>query len=217
MMAEEKRLSPSGRYTLVYVIIPHYPLKLRSDCSYSVGSTTTEPLEQSQCALKLLLKFVGLLKDLGRFDDSLILINGDHGGPYRTQDGELVTMARSRSLDAVLMVKPVGTPAGGELQVSDLETSLLMIPSIVMSSVADAVAVVVSSGPPVGPNLMPNFVGRDVVEVTEWLERNQLPISSIHEVPHAIAPKGMVVSQSPRAGFRTDGDVEFIFQVGKGN
>ena len=288
MMEEERNLSPRGRYTLAHVIIPHYPLKLRADCSYDVGSSKTEAIEQAHCAQKLILDFTNLLKDLGRFDDSLILIHGDHGGPHRTRNGELVATDRSRSLDSVMLVKPIGAPSQGELEISDLRTSILMIPRVIVSSVADAVlgrpteapwnrrrvfvpplegeliesaelilerngfslgevrrvehnlyaedavisqeplayemdttadkvAVVVSSGPPVGPNLMPNFVGRDVVEVTEWLERNQLPISSIHEVPHAIAPKGMVVSQSPRAGFRTDGDVEFAFEVGKGN
>ncbi len=105
----ERSLSPTGRYTLVHVIIPHYPLKLRSDCTYSVGSSTTEAIEQAQCALKLILEYVDLLKELGRFDDSLILIHGDHGGPYRTERGQLVTMGRSRSLDAVLLVKPMAT------------------------------------------------------------------------------------------------------------
>ncbi|MGH9462233.1 MAG: PASTA domain-containing protein, partial [Vicinamibacteria bacterium] len=264
-------------------------LKLRADCSYSVGSTRTEPLEQSQCALKLILKFVSLLKELGRFDDSLIVVNGDHGGPYRTLDGKLVTLARSRSLDAVLLVKPVGTPAAGELQVSDLETSLLLIPGIVMSSVVDAessdahpepwirrraivprveeemvesaklildrngfslgevtrvhdpryaegtvlsqdppafsrgeatdqVSVVVSRGPsPEDPNVMPNFVGRNVTEVVDWLQKRQLPTTSIHHVAQSIAPEHMVVTQSPRAGDRLDEDAEVVFYVSRGN
>jgi hypothetical protein len=289
MLEEEKSLSSSGRYTLVHLIIPHYPLKLRSDCSYSVGSTRTKPLEQSQCALKLILKFVSLLKELGRFDDSLIVIHGDHGGPYRTQDGELVTLARSRSLDAVLLVKPVGTPAAGKLQVSDLETSLLMISGIIMSSVVDAesadvdlepwvrrraivprveeemvesaklilnrhgfslgdvtrvhdrrypegtvisqdppafgtgdaadhVSVVASLGPsPDDPSVMPNFVGRNVAEVVDWLQKRQLPTTSIHHMAHVIAPEDMVVTQSPRAGDRLDEDVEIAFYVSKGN
>ena len=75
----------------------------------------------------------------------------------------------------------------------------------------------VSSGPPAGPNLMPNFVGRDVVEVTEWLKQKQLPASSIHHVDHAVGPKGMVVTQTPRAGARMDEGVEVAFSVVKGD
>lgn len=287
MMEEEKSLPASGRYTLVHVIIPHYPLKLEADCSYSIGNTRTEPLEQAQCALKLITEYLDLLKDLGRFENSLILIHGDHGGPYRTQDGELVTMARSRSLDAVLMVKPVGTPAGGELQILDLKTTLIMLPTIIMSSVTDAisgnpqpdpwtprravvprveeeilesaerilnrngfslgkvkrvpddrhpedvvvaqeppafttdvtaeeVSLVVSSGPSSeGPQVMPNFVGRNVTEVTEWLEERHLPTSKIHPVDHAVAPGGMVVTQIPRAGTRVNQGAEVSFYVAK--
>ena len=287
MMETERNLPATGRYTLVHVIIPHYPLKLRADCSYSVGSATTEPIEQAQCAQKLILEFTGLLKELGRFDNSLILIHGDHGGPYRTDDGELVVMGRNRSLDAVLLVKPRGAPTDGELAVSDSRMSLLIVPSIVMRSVADngsnpsstpvwdrrravvpwvegelvesaervlkrngftlgetrqtqsseypegtvisqeppayqwggdttKVSVVVSSGPPQGPNVMPDFVGRDVAEVNAWLKEKQLPSSVIHEVANPVVPRGMVMSQTPRAGLRTDGGTEIAFYVNVG-
>jgi hypothetical protein len=288
MMEAERNLSPTGRYTLVHVIIPHYPLKLRADCSYSVGSATTEAIEQAQCALNLFLEFTSLLKDLGRFDDSLILVHGDHGGPYRTENERLVIMGRNRSLDTVLLVKPMGVSARGELEKLDLETSLLIIPSIIMSSVTDAgsrppraapwsrsravvplvegeliesaerilrrngfslgetrdiessqyaagavisqdppayergddtteVSVLVSSGPPKGPNVMPDFVGRDVAEVSEWLRQKQLPSSVIHKVSNPVVPEGMVVSQSPRAGAKTDGNTEIVFYVNAGN
>jgi hypothetical protein len=288
MMEAERALSPTGRYTMVHVIIPHYPLKLKADCSYSVGSATTEPVEQAQCALKLILDFTQLLKDLGRFDDSLILIHGDHGGPYRTEKGQLVIMGRNRSLDAVLLVKPMGVSARGELEILDSRTSLLIIPSIIMSSVADVgstppwerpwsrrravvplvegeliesaerilerngfllgktsetessqyaegtvisqdppayergddtteVSVLISSGPPRGPNVMPDFVGRDVAEVSAWLKEKDLPSSVIRMVSNPVVPEGMVVSQMPRPGDRTDRNTEIVFYVNDGS
>ena len=288
MMEAEKGLSPTGRYTLVHVIIPHHPMKLSADCTYSMGSSTTNVIEQSQCALGLIGDYIELLKDLGRFDDSLILIHGDHGGPYRTQDRQLVTMNRPRSLDAVLLVKPVGTPNRGDLELVDARTSLLQIPSILMASVTDArdshpnpapwsrpravvpwvegeplesavrilrrngfslgsvtevetsryaagtvisqdptpyaageettaVTVVVSSGPPKGPDVMPDFVGRDVAELSEWLTQKSLPASLIEDANNPIAPKGMVVGQTPRAGTRTDDDTDFVFYVNRAN
>ncbi|MGH9463200.1 MAG: PASTA domain-containing protein, partial [Vicinamibacteria bacterium] len=287
LMATEKDLSPSGRYTVAHVIIPHYPLRLRADCSYNLGSSETHILEQSQCALKLIQEFVRLLKDLGRFDDSLIIIHGDHGDTYRTKNGELTENARARSLDAVLLVKPVGKTGEGELEVLETRTSLADIPTIIMNSVADAgtpgphlppwtpqrsfvpfvkgeqidsaelilnrqgfvlgevthatsklptgsvlsqhppayqegdgieeVSLVVSSGPPEGPDVMPDFVGRDVSEVSEWLARKHLPASSIHHVPHAVAPMGMVVAQSPQPGHKADGSEEIRIYVSSNN
>ncbi len=64
---------------------------------------------------------------------------------------------------------------------------------------------------------MPDFVGRDIAEVSEWLKQKQLPSSVIHEVNNAIVPKGMVVSQAPRPGARTDGDTEIVFYVDGSN
>jgi hypothetical protein len=288
MMADEESLSPSGRYTLVHVLIPHPPLKLRADCTYSVGSSKTEPIEQSRCALKLIEEFVDRLKELGRFDDSLIVIHADHGGAYRTKNDTLVTNARSVSLNVVLLVKPVGNPASEELQVVDSETSLLDIARIIMNSVADArsneprsapwsgrprlvpliegeafdsakfilkrhgfaignvinihngffpagtviaqnppgfaeaadvdeVALLLSLGHPDEPNVMPDYVGHDIAEVSEWLQGRELSDSSISYVEHVGAPKGMVVAQTPKGGTKLDGQQEIVFYLSKGH
>ncbi len=287
MMAEEESLSSTGRYTLVHVVIPHHPLKLGADCTYTLGSTRTGVIEQSKCALKLVLEFVDHLEKLRRFDDSLILIHGDHGGPYRTKNGELVTEARSRSLSTVLLIKPMGQAKTGGLQVLDSEMSLMDVPSIVIGSVAEArlgeprtapwdlsqrfvpfvqgelfesaqlilkrqgfslgevkespsqsyaagtvisqeppayhggsdtseIEIVLSTGHPGGSDIMPDFVGRDIAEVSYWLEQRRLPTSSIHHVVHVGAPEGMVVRQTPRAGAGTNGSGEIAFYVSKG-
>ena len=291
MMAGEEKLSASGRYTVVHVLVPHAPHRLTADCDYTLGSTPTGPLEQTHCALKMIREFLTLLKDLDRFDDSLILIHGDHGGPYRTTDDTsrvVVTEGRSRSLNTVLLVKPVGRQGVGELEVLDSKTTLLDISTIVLNSVAgrapghtgpapwipqrsvvplvagemidsaepilkrqgfelaevkqihsfdypkgtvisqdppayerggdeNQVAVIVSLGHAVGSGAMPDFVGRDVSEVSAWLREKQLPESAIRHVEHALAPRGTVVGQTPRAGARTDGSEEIVFYVGKGN
>jgi beta-lactam-binding protein with PASTA domain len=60
---------------------------------------------------------------------------------------------------------------------------------------------------------MPDFVGRDISEVSEWLARRQLPASSIHHVSHAVAPMGMVVAQSPQPGRKADGSEEIVIYV----
>ena len=287
MMADEESLSPTGRYTLVHVVIPHHPHKLGADCTYTLGSTRTGVIEQSECALKMVLEFIEHLENLGRFDDSLILIHGDHGGPYRTKNGELVTGARSRSLSAVLLIKPMGQARTGGLRVLDSELSLMDVPSVVIGSVAEArsseprtvpwdlnqrfvplvegelfesaqlilkrqgfslgevkesahksypagtvisqdppayqegpnpeaIKIVLSTGHPGGADIMPDFVGRDITEVSGWLKQKKLPTSSIHHVVHAGAPEGMVVRQTPRAGADTKGSGKIAFYVSQG-
>jgi hypothetical protein len=287
MVAEEESFSPTGRYTLLHVVIPHHPLKLAADCTYTQGSTRTGVIEQSECVLKMVLEFIDHLERLGRFDDSLILIHGDHGGPYRTKNGELVTEARSRSLSPVLLIKPMGQARTGGLQVLDLELSLIDVPSIVIGSVAEArsgepqtvpwdlnqrfvplvegelfesaqlilkrqgfslgevkespnesypagtvisqdppayqegphpeaIKIVLSTGHPGGADIMPDFVGRDITEVSDWLKQKRLPASSIHHVVHVGTPEGMVVRQTPRAGAEAKGSGKIAFYVSTG-
>jgi len=287
MMALEESLPSAGRYTIVHVIIPHEPFQLRSDCSYRLGASRSHVLDQSRCALRLIQDFVDLLEELGRFEDSLILIHGDHGGFHRTRNGELVEERRSRSLDTVLLVKPVGVARDGELQQVEVETTLLDVPMIIMNSVQKAsiptrlepwraarsfvprvegeqldsaeillrhygfelgelrsvvsdrvpqgtvlsqnppaytpggdtleVALDVASAPPQGPDVMPDLVGRDVAQATSWLRDQGLAPSSIRDVPHAFAPKGMVVAQSPRPHQKIEETTEVVVYVSKGN
>jgi PASTA domain len=198
LMADEAGLPASGRYTLVHVVIPHYPLKLGSDCSYSAGSSKTSVIEQSQCALKLIQDFVSLLKKLGRFDNSLILIHGDHGGPYRTRDGVLVSGARSRSLHAVLLLKPMGTSGEGKLRVLDSDMSLLKIPSLIMSSVEDARSARSTSEPWTQRRAVVPYVEGELIDSAEAiLERNGFGLGDVKKKYSNQYPEGTVLSQDP--------------------
>jgi hypothetical protein len=134
-MREEKRLPPQGRYTYIHLLLPHWPFNLRSDCSFQEGGAKTSPVEQTQCALVLATRFITTLKKLGRFEDSLVLIHGDHGGFFRTSNGSLRPHERSRSLRALLMVKPIGVATTDGLIQSDLETTLLDIKPALMNAV----------------------------------------------------------------------------------
>lgn len=213
LMADEEKLPTSGRYTLVHVVIPHHPLKLAADCSYSVGSSKTGVIEQSQCALKLILDFVALLKRLDRFDNSLILVHGDHGGPYRTKNDALVTGARSRSLHTVLLLKPVGTTGGGELEVLDSEMSLLNIPSIVMSSVADARSGRSAAEPWNARRTVVPFIEGELIDSAELiLERNGFAIGDVTKTYSERYPQGTVISQEP-AAYQNGQDTEEIAVV----
>ena len=213
MLAEEAAQSSSGRYTVVHVLIPHDPTKLRADCTYGVGSSKTGVIDQSRCALKMILDFLDLLKDLGRFDDALILVHGDHGGFYRTRNGALVTKARSRSLNTVLLIKPVAVSDDGRVEFMELSTSLLDIPSIVIGSVVDAD----SDRPSLAPwdrrrAFVPLLEGERLESARLILEQQGFLLGRVDKVYRDGYPAGTVVSQVPPA-YEGSGDTEEIAVV----
>lgn len=146
-LEKEEELPDSNRYTLIHVLIPHTPYKLRADCSYPPGRVTTGPWQQYRCALTLLEDFVHVLKSLGRFDKSLILVHGDHGDYFRVRNGDL-RPTRSRSLRTVLLLKPCGATETQPFAVSDVELTLLDIGPSVRGYVKEAIG----TAPPAGPH-----------------------------------------------------------------
>lgn len=144
-IALERNYRTSGRYTLIHLILPHFPYVLSADCVYVEGRETS-PLEQAACANHLITALVDELQRLDRFDDSVIVIQGDHGARFQTQGDELRQLpqdfageawndARSKSL---LLVKPVGGSANDPLVVSDYPARLADIMPTVFDSVGVA-------------------------------------------------------------------------------
>jgi membrane-anchored protein YejM (alkaline phosphatase superfamily) len=123
---DEKDRPSGGRYSFVHLLMPHPPYVLRSDCSYEQMVAKTDMPEQVQCTLRLVLEFLERLDELGRFDGSLVVINGDHGGNFRMENNVLVE-SRSRSLRALLLVKPIGKGRQDAFRVSEVQTSILDI------------------------------------------------------------------------------------------
>lgn len=123
VLEQEAELSATGRYTLIHLVLPHSPEVLSADCSYDVAGSETTQLEQAGCATKLLVDFVERLKELGRFDNSLIIAHADHGvyDPENTSENQ----AERVSLHALLLVKPIG--GNGELTVSGAKTTVMDI------------------------------------------------------------------------------------------
>lgn len=137
VLAEETRLGDDGRYVFVHLILPHFPYVLAEDCSYSENLAKTSVLSQSHCATKLIIELVAKLKQLGRFSDSLIIIQSDHGARFALQGSRLLSVeglgtdslewskARSRSL---LLIKPNGVSGKrDDFIVSSIPASLLDI------------------------------------------------------------------------------------------
>ncbi|MGH3442382.1 MAG: sulfatase-like hydrolase/transferase [Nitriliruptorales bacterium] len=125
----EGRAPDRGRYVLTHLILPHFPYVLDADCRYV--AERTDVMRQTGCATRLIGDLLDRLRALDRYDDSLVVIQSDHGSRYDVQGGELVRMpldvyaeefsrARSRSL---LLVKPPGSAHDG-LRVSDFAATL---------------------------------------------------------------------------------------------
>ena len=142
-LAREARLPATGRYELVHLLLPHFPYVLTPDCEFESG-TRTSPEEQTECAMALMDELIERLERLDRFEDSVVVIQGDHGASFAL-DGEGVlrslgqdlfseewSRARSRPL---LLVKPAGVSGDGALVESDYPALLTDIMPTVFDSI----------------------------------------------------------------------------------
>lgn len=148
MLDQESNLEEHNRYTYSHLIVPHFPYVLSSECNYLGEHESSSPKQQAQCAIKLMRDLIHKLKSLGRFKDSLIIFQGDHGARFLIKDNRLVdarlpnkksdlyyiefSRARSRSL---LLIKPPGIGAGKDLVVSNKPAELTDIAATILTSI----------------------------------------------------------------------------------
>lgn len=128
-------------YKMLHLITPHAPLVSRPDCSYAGRELeiAAQPfLDQSRCIMVTVSRFLDRLRELGIYDDALILVHGDHGGgvafEMRAADGGITT-----SGDALhrlwgnplplLLIKP--PQASEPFRISERPVSLSDIPATV--------------------------------------------------------------------------------------
>jgi hypothetical protein len=138
----ERELPDAGRYTLVHLVLPHFPYVMSADCEHSEG-VESPPADQAACATSLMVELVEELRELDRFESSVILIHGDHGARFGVTADELIQLpddvfseewsdARSRPL---LLVKPAGVDARRALEVSEYPALLTDIMPTVFDSI----------------------------------------------------------------------------------
>jgi hypothetical protein len=129
-------------YKFIHVGVPHWPMALNADCTYTggiVSITRDRYMQQARCAIKRVGEFLDKLRELGLYDSSLILVTSDHGinlAPYgftgeRDIFGEPLS-ALSGSALALLVVKPPSSH--GPLRISGAPTSITDIPATVMET-----------------------------------------------------------------------------------
>lgn len=86
LIADEHKRTAVNEYILAMPLIPHGPNAINAECEYSapVKGERFPPnyIEQLACSTKLILAFFDELKRLDRYDNSLIVIHGDHGSGW---------------------------------------------------------------------------------------------------------------------------------------
>jgi len=154
----EKDLSRNNRYTYIHLLLPHPPSVMDADCNHRYSHEKrhlgkritvvkrTRFAEQIKCSLNLMERFINRLKELNRFEDSLILIHADHGLSSKSlrsvltfteaelNENEKLFSAKLNAR-ALLLFKPPRRSAKQPLKTSPLPTLLSDIPKNVTQSV----------------------------------------------------------------------------------
>jgi hypothetical protein len=135
-----------GQYVYAHLLIPHPPYIMNRDCVFSPDDSDYD--EQALCATRLMAEFISKLKELGRYHESTIIIQADHG--IRQQpclentsnctislefDKKVdILNLNAREIDnithALLLIKPP-LQLGKPLVISDRPTQLADIPATV--------------------------------------------------------------------------------------
>lgn len=111
-----KNLTASGldtytgdkNYTFIYLHGSHSPFTLNSDVQRVAESTS---IEQTIGSFKIIDKYISELKRLGVYDNSTIVITGDHGYPYTDTDNLLDYMEDGTR--TCVFIKPKNSKTSG--------------------------------------------------------------------------------------------------------
>jgi len=101
-VADEDLRPSDGQYTYLHAILPHDPIVVDTACNY-VGAVAVELegfIDQATCAQQLIGELVTKLQSLGRLDDSLIIVQADHGFFWHpSQMGDLLAFSPVNTTD----------------------------------------------------------------------------------------------------------------------
>jgi Sulfatase len=148
-------------FKFFHLMITHSPMVVNRECDYAGGTLPRNRktvTAQSKCSLGTVIKLFDKMKELGIYDDSLIILMADHGGhlqPYRFKNTTIDPDSNAISIDPWTMA--MATPlmsikapgASGTLKISTALTSLLDTPDTISSIL----------------NLDERFGGRSVLEL----------------------------------------------------
>lgn len=123
-------------YHFIHVMPPHPPFVTLEDGTYA-GEALPNNREnykiEARYVLRLFIEFVGRLKELGVYDSSVIVLQGDHGSGFAPIFDGKVHYQQAGKVAALLAVKAPG--ASGPLRVSMAPASVVDIPATVLDMV----------------------------------------------------------------------------------
>lgn len=146
-VAEAGNTSTSPTFTFMHLLLPHSPYRLSAECGVAErgvpGSSVKEfYLDNVRCTLSLIERLLERLREIGVFENTVVVLAGDHGGFFDFGREADFLPLKTRAFP-LLMIKPplergVVYPP---LQISQAPASLLDIPA----TVADLVGKELSS------------------------------------------------------------------------
>lgn len=148
-----------GMFKFYHLIGIHPPLTL--DENFKIGEmeiTRENVKKQGMAMLKAMKLFIENLKRIGVYDNSMLIIIGDHGlgtdinldlYGRGIEDSDKVEMRKRATAIPLVLVKPFG--AEGKLKLSDAPVSLIDIPITVFKALG----------------INGNFVGKSILEIKE--------------------------------------------------
>lgn len=128
-------------YKFIHVGIPHLPVAVGADCEFTgVARISRERYKgQAKCALTRVTAILDRLKEIGVYDNTLVVVSSDHGLGFAPRDfvnnrqlppGPLTTLAAKAM--ALLVVKP--SAAAGAVRISRAPTAITDIPATILGA-----------------------------------------------------------------------------------
>jgi len=147
MLAESRLSDVRGAFKFYHIGGPHPPLNLSENLAFEPMTVNRRNyIRFATASLKLTGMFLDQLRRLGVYDQSMIVIVGDHGAGYQGQDfvlqpgmpvegddSDIVTQSSRVAALPLILVKPPASQ--GDLKISDLPVSLADIPATVFSGI----------------------------------------------------------------------------------
>ncbi len=152
MLSDSSTTDTKGTFKFYHLMIPHIPLLLDENFDFKKMAVNRANYKAyATAAVKLMVIFLDHLQELGIYDDSLIVIVGDHGAGGQQQEFVIqpdmpataaAPVVRDRSRISALPLILYKPPAAhGKLKVSDAPVSHGDLPATVFADLGLAVQV----------------------------------------------------------------------------
>jgi len=123
-LAEEPSRSNSGNYVLAHISLPHDPYVVTRKCTTNFTATTYD--DQAICAVRFMVEIIKTLKAEGRYEDSTIIFQGDHGPVLSKRERKQKGIVFLKGPKTLLLIKP---PNSSDLpmEISEIQSQSLDI------------------------------------------------------------------------------------------